>query len=73
MDGIESTRQIRRYEYESKLKRIPISALTANNTITDRNACMTAGMDAFISKPCTAQKLYECLFELEKLMDYKDI
>jgi signal transduction histidine kinase/ligand-binding sensor domain-containing protein/ActR/RegA family two-component response regulator len=49
MDGIEATRRIR--ASETSHKRIPIAALTANAMKGDRDVCLDAGMDDFISKP----------------------
>jgi len=73
MDGLEATRCIRRLEKEKHQRKVPISALTANSTMLDQEACLKAGMDSFISKPCSAEKLYKCLLELEKVMDYDDL
>ncbi len=51
MSGLEATRQIRADEAARLEPRIPIMALTANAYDEDRDACLAAGMDAFISKP----------------------
>ncbi len=56
MDGLTATRQIR-HNKDS----IAIIALTANDTDADRNECSKAGMDGFITKPITKQKLTEIL------------
>ena len=53
MDGIEATKAIRKAEQKSG-KRIPIVALTAT---TDRQTCLDAGMDDFLSKPITIEQL----------------
>lgn len=73
MDGLEATRKIRNYEKTNKLQRKPIAALTANTTVNDRVTCMKVGMDAFITKPCTADKLYYHLMQLEMIKDFKDL
>lgn len=57
MDGLEATARIR--EYESTLgTRVPIVAMTANSMKGDREACLAAGMDDYISKPFQPEDLY---------------
>jgi len=53
MDGLETTRAIRAEE-RSKFTRTPIVALTAHTMKGDRERCLAAGMDAFITKPIDA-------------------
>ena len=50
MDGFEATRTIRQREQDGA-RRLPIVALTANALPEDREACMQAGMDGFVTKP----------------------
>jgi signal transduction histidine kinase/DNA-binding response OmpR family regulator len=57
MDGLEATRQIRAIETESDTPRTPILALTANASAEDRDACLAAGMDAFLVKPLERERL----------------
>ncbi|QID18961.1 response regulator [Nitrogeniibacter mangrovi] len=57
LDGIEATRQIRAIERESGHERVPVIALTANALGDDRNAALGAGMDDYLTKPVTGERL----------------
>jgi len=60
MDGFEATSRIR--EFEINLSRhIPIVAMTANALQGDREACIQAGMDEYLSKPVTIDNLNRIL------------
>lgn len=60
MDGLEATRAIRKGEARSG-KRARIIAMTANVLPEDRQACIDAGMDDYISKPVTLAELRRVL------------
>jgi PAS domain S-box-containing protein len=61
MDGHEACRQIRKIESESNKKRIPVIAMTAHAMKEDRDKCLEAGMDDYVSKPVNAKALLEAL------------
>jgi two-component system sensor histidine kinase/response regulator len=66
MDGFEATRAIRSGETKVPNPRIPIIAMTAHAMKGDRERCLEAGMDDYISKPISPQALAEAL---EKWLD----
>ncbi len=62
MDGFEATRRIRDMESGRPGEpRLPILAMTANALTGDRERCLAAGMDDFVSKPVKPETLYELL------------
>ncbi len=61
MGGCEATEAIRRHERETGRDRVPIIALTANALEGDRNTCLKAGMDDYLSKPLVIERLRELL------------
>lgn len=59
MDGLEATRRIRRLP--GAAGGVPIVAVTANAAPEEVEACLQAGMDAFVAKPIRAAELLEVL------------
>lgn len=60
-DGLTATREIRVFEEENGIKTIPIIALSAQVMDQDRDACIKAGMDAFLEKPVRFMNLCKIL------------
>jgi len=57
MDGYQATQQIREWERSRNLPRIRIIAMTANAMQGDRELCLAAGMDDYMSKPIGSKEL----------------
>lgn len=61
LDGYAATRQWRQSEAATGRPRLPIVAMTANAMAGDRQRCLEAGMDDYLSKPVNRELLAECL------------
>ncbi len=57
MSGVEATRKLREYEREHQLPPLKIAALTANAMQEDRQICLEAGMDFYLTKPFKTHEL----------------
>ena len=60
MDGLEATTAIREHERASG-KHVPIIAMTAHALVGDKERCLEAGMDGYLSKPMQPEELYAIL------------
>jgi two-component system, sensor histidine kinase and response regulator len=63
LDGFATTAAIRQRE-ESTSTHVPIVALTAHALKGDRERCLAAGMDAYLTKPLQARPLFEVIQQL---------
>lgn len=68
MDGLTATRIIREKESQSGTH-IPIIALTANAMQGDRNTCLQAGMDDYLSKPFKLEDLHDVIKKYSESAD----
>ena len=60
MDGLQATTLIREMELKSG-KHVPIIAMTAHAMTGDKERCLAAGMDGYISKPIRAEDLFSTI------------
>lgn len=61
MDGLEATRRLREMERTQGLGHMNVIALTANAMIGDRERCLAAGMDGYLSKPLRRDALLKAI------------
>jgi two-component system sensor histidine kinase/response regulator len=61
MDGYRATAEIRSHEGQRTLPRTPVVAMTANAMAGDRERCLRAGMDDYVTKPVTVTELERVL------------
>ena len=71
MNGYDATRAIRQLE-ESSVTRLPVVAMTANAMIGEREKCLKAGMDDYLSKPVTKNMLAQVLSRWIRFPQLKD-
>jgi CheY-like chemotaxis protein len=66
MDGLTATRKIRESERETQLH-LPIIAMTAHAMKGDRERCIEAGMDGYVSKPISSKEVTEVIASIPRL------
>ncbi len=72
LDGFEATKKLRQFESEQGVAandRMPIIALTANALKGDREACLDAGMDDYVTKPLQPETLFKAMQQFIVLPD----
>jgi PAS domain S-box-containing protein len=60
MDGLDATRAVRARE-RGTITHVPIVAMTAHAMEGDRERCLDAGMDGYVTKPVEAERLIEAV------------
>jgi CheY-like chemotaxis protein/two-component sensor histidine kinase len=64
LNGLEATRQIRESEHPSS--HVPIYALTAHALAGDREKCVAAGMDGYLTKPLELDKILKIVADVSR-------
>lgn len=67
MDGVTTARSIRLFEDDAGSSHIPIAAVTAFNTLSDRSKFKKAGMEHYLSKPVSLADLRATIIEVSRL------
>lgn len=68
IDGMEATALIRAHERKAG-GHLPVIAMTAHAMKGDRETCLSAGMDGYVSKPIRAVKLFEAIEDVLRKLD----
>jgi CheY-like chemotaxis protein len=66
MDGLQAAARIRALETEGDAPPTPIVALTANASAEDRDACLAAGMQEFVTKPIDRERLAQAFARIAR-------
>lgn len=70
LDGIQATVKIREYEKnDTNIKPVYIVAVTANTFSSEKQKCMDAGMNDFISKPFKEIELSQVIKNVKQLLN----
>jgi CheY-like chemotaxis protein len=66
MGGIDATEKIREWESEKEMKPVSIVALSAHVMEKQKQACFDAGMDTYLTKPLSINRLRLALLDIEE-------
>jgi CheY-like chemotaxis protein len=69
MDGLESTRLIREFEQENRLKPVTIVALTALASSSIQQEAFATGIDLFLTKPVKLKELRQLVDAIKEKSD----
>lgn len=72
LDGYETTRRIREFEKQMGRARVPIVALTAHAIEGERDRCLKAGMNDYMSKPYRVDELRKVLYKFTRSKTLKE-
>lgn len=64
IDGVEATIRIRQKEMQQGAARLPVIALTAHAMAGDRERCLAAGMDGYVTKPVRVKELFAAIDDI---------
>ncbi len=64
MDGLEVTRRLRSGQAGELNRTVPVIAMTGNVTRQDRQACTDAGMNDYVAKPISGDRLQEAIIRV---------
>jgi len=64
LDGFQVIEELRRVEAARGGRRLPVAALTARSRRSDRERCLAAGMDDYLTKPVRIDRLFEVVERL---------
>jgi two-component system, sensor histidine kinase and response regulator len=69
VDGLEATRSIRLWEQQTGTPEVPIIAMTAHALQGDRDRCIAAGMDEYLTKPIRSDQMFQMVerFAVDRL------
>ncbi|HXU21032.1 MAG TPA: response regulator [Verrucomicrobiae bacterium] len=64
IDGVEATMRLREKEQQKGLGHLPVIALTAHAMAGDRERCLAAGMDGYVTKPVRVKELFAAIDDI---------